>query len=617
MSASRNGELHKQSCLLNVYNRLLVDIGIASKVSFEPPDDVSVCWVLIEGPQLDKELLSYIEGNQDFPAFPEWIQPLSERFRLLKEPMILRYLRQALVFCYKAEFEPTNEQLQTAQKAFEAAEVDNSFWASHFSSDKSPDRVFTSARQTCSRVIANISWSQLVPAPGPGAVWPSCPVSEKSNWDTIYSSIEREYPFCHNYALLPSFWKEACYGNPYLTETTDITCNLVAVPKDSRGPRLICVHPKESIWIQQGQRDLLESAIESHPLTRGRINFRDQSINGSLALSSSSDGTMCTLDLKDASDRLTDTLVRYLFGGAYRWIGCARASRCRLLDGRHIRLEKYAPMGNCLTFPVQSLVFYSLVRAGIQRLYGIDCSDVYVFGDDIVFPSKYYDGAIRALASANLIVNTGKTFRKGLFRESCGVDAYNGEDVTPHRLKRYMLPSVTTAVSLCTMAKAMRMDGYLETSAFLYHIVAKDLGTLPLGNDPKAQGVYEYVNCDLEYLFHYGNVRFNRYFHRWEVPIRALESQKETRHRDDWYHLLDALLRLEGSSLHLRRSTSLSYTIHGEAELLPFGGVCSGRLVYPVPYREQLTYGWTPAQMRREVSSSHTACIAVGREDTV
>jgi hypothetical protein len=31
-----------------------------------------------------------------------------------------------------------------------------------------------------------------------------------------------------------------------------IEAKLIAVPKDSRGPRLICVHPAESIWIQQG-----------------------------------------------------------------------------------------------------------------------------------------------------------------------------------------------------------------------------------------------------------------------------------------------------------------------------------------------------------------------------
>jgi len=153
------------------------------------------------------------------------------------------------------------------------------------------------------------------------------------------------------------------------------------------------VHPAESIWIQQGQRQLLESRIESHPLTKGKIAFTDQTVNGKLALSSSKTREFCTLDLREASDRISCSLVKALFGPhTYEWMSCSRATHVKLLDGRVIELKKWAPMGNALCFPVESLVFFSLVVAGIRSHYGENCNDVYVFGDDIIFPSKYHNG---------------------------------------------------------------------------------------------------------------------------------------------------------------------------------------------------------------------------------
>jgi hypothetical protein len=610
---SGSGMVHMHSWLRNVYQCLLADIAMKSKVSLEAPGDISIAWLLTEGPSLDKLLLRWIEDGGEYPQFPTWLLPLTERFRALLRAEDLKSIRQLLVFCYKTELEPTNEQLRTAQAEYEAVEENNRYYAWLFDKgQKGPayNWLHSTARRFVSQVIANIPWSQISPSHGPGAVWPSCPASEKTNWDTINAGIDREYPYCDNFALLPNYWKEASWNNKYLSESDDITCNLVAVPKDSRGPRLISVHPKEAIWVQQGQRYLLEDAIHRHPTTRGRINFRDQSVNGKLALRSSSDGTLCTLDLKDASDRLTAPLVEYLFGGAYRWIGCSRATRCRLFDGKHIRLLKYAPMGNCLTFPIQSLCFWSLVRAGILCRYGVICNDVYVFGDDIIFPSKYYDGAIQGLVDSNLVVNVSKTFRKGLFRESCGVDAYNGEDVTPHRLKRYVLSRYSACQSVCTLAKAMRIDGYDKTSAFLYKYVSENIGMLPLSNNLMAQGIYEY-EPRLEITWRRGKTRYNVDLQRWESRIYMTRAQREHLSRDDWYHLQDGLNRLEH-----KYAPSASCT---DARPLPGdepGDVVRG-LEYTVPYCDRLVYGWTPLQKEGDSLPVGVSIVSLGSEKLV
>jgi hypothetical protein len=62
-------------------------------------------------------------------------------------------------------------------------------------------------------------------------------------------------------------------------------------------------------------------------------------------------------------------------------------------------------------------------------------SKLRVFGDDIAVHSRYFDAVCSGLEIHNLKVNRVKSFSKGNFRESCGLDAFKGVDVTPLRLR--------------------------------------------------------------------------------------------------------------------------------------------------------------------------------------
>jgi hypothetical protein len=557
-----------------LYKCLLADICRLGKVSLDTPETITDDWVLIEGPKLDKQLLSWLEHGGEYPPFPEWIKPLSERFRSSLDPLTLKYIRQLLLFCYKTEVAPTNEQLESAQAQFEETDRSIETWDTYFSTcSQAP--LFRKARQIVSSVIHRIDWSSIVPSHGPGAVFPPRAPHEKSNFRTIYTPIESYYPYYEYFNGLRMFHPNAAEAQRSVISVVDnIVANLVAVPKDSRGPRLICVHPAESIWIQQGCRRLLEAAITSNiSPCRGSINFTDQRVNGRLALSSSINREYVTLDLKEASDCISKELVRNLFGDyVYGILSCSRADRVRLLDKRVIELKKWAPMGNALTFPVQSLLFFSLVQAGILCRYGEYCSDIYVFGDDIIFPSKYYDGALGALIRSGLKPNIGKTFRHGFFRESCGVDAFNGVDVTPRRLKRYDTYSVTGAVSSCDLAKAMSMGGYTLTAEMMYREVQKHFGKLPLCNNPDASGLYRYESCDLATLIRYEpSLCYNRRFHRWVVKSFLVSGTNIRPDIDSWWNLQDSLVQI-------------AQKCDGSTE--------NSRLVYAVPRRERLVRGW-------------------------
>lgn len=601
--------------IMKAYTRLLADVCDKSEVPLAPPDDLQMAWVLHEAPALDKAILNWVETGFCYPSIPLWLEPLWQEFtcRAKREGTVclsdddplhlefvkhtdgtrpnrldrpagffLKLVRQSLLFGYKASFEPTNEQLNVSQEAFIDAERGIDAWNAWFTTNSK--HTHRTARRYIGKVIARCNWSEIIPKHGPGAVYPRRVPSAKGRFGTIYQSIEEVYPYYEYFEGLPNYWPDPREARKRedLIECDGIIANLVAVPKDSRGPRLICVHPAEAIWIQQGQRDVLERAIGRSPLTAGRIVFDDQTVNGGLALSSSASREYCTLDLREASDTISDELVRFLFGGAYKWIGCSRAGYSRLIDGRFIKLRKFAPMGNAITFPVESLVFWAMVRAGILARHGVDCGEVYVFGDDILFPSKYYDGAIWGLTSAGAKPNVSKTFRKGFFRESCGVDAFNGIDVTPHRLKEWESRSVTGLLSLCALAKNLRMDGFEYTASYLYSLVRKASGRLPLSNNPDTQGIYEFVDRGFDYLLrNEPSLSFDKRTHRWMISLQIPQQKVERLRTHARWHVQESLLGLSRS----RDKTAVS----SEARK---------GLVYPIPHRVSLKWGWSEVILR-------------------
>lgn len=216
----------------------------------------------------------------------------------------------------------------------------------------------------------------------------------------------------------------------------------VYVPKDSRGPRLISCEPLATQYIQQGLKNLIVPWIESHRLTKGRVNFTDQTINQRLAMQGSIDRSVDTLDLEDASDLVSLNLVQELFRGTILmpYLLAARTSSTRLPgSGDLLTLNKFAPMGSALCFPIEALCFWALASAVIHYRTGDPLRKaarrVYVYGDDIIVPAKNRRHITRYFADFGLKTNERKCCDGESFRESCGVDAFNGVNVTPTRIK--------------------------------------------------------------------------------------------------------------------------------------------------------------------------------------
>lgn len=221
------------------------------------------------------------------------------------------------------------------------------------------------------------------------------------------------------------------------------SARLVTVPKDTSSRRTITVEPCWNMFIQQGLNKILRENIEKDPVLRNCLTLSDQTPNQKLALEGSINGRWATLDLKSASDLLSYELVQFVFTRISPSF-CREVFGCRTSEVQNKYLRKFAGMGNALTFPVQSVVFALLAIAATASLgtkwprYGdvVRASrDVRVYGDDIIVRSDVADLVVDWIESFGLKINRKKSFTTGNFRESCGVDAFKGVDVTPVYLR--------------------------------------------------------------------------------------------------------------------------------------------------------------------------------------
>jgi len=400
----------------------------------------------------------------------------------------LKHLRQFLYFSYKLKLPYDSETENSVIEAFVStqAELDKL----EFGPEVEP--ILRKARAFISRLFDGFDVRDIIPRHGPGAVATGEAVGEKSNFSRLYTHTERMYPFTEYFVLGLNQVADQLDWIQSLENLEHGTAKVVLVPKDSRGPRLISKEPLELQWIQQGIQKSLYSWIEEHQITRGFVNFTNQSINRRLALSSSRTHRYATLDMKDASDRVTLKLVERLFSGTslYEGLLASRSAFTQLPDGRVVRLSTFAPMGSAVCFPIEALCFYALAVAVLHehgRANRRETPRVYVYGDDIITKIEDFDLLLRYFPLVGLRFNESKCCVSGSFRESCGCDAFRGIDVTPIRLRNTWSHrdqrDATELVSYVELSNSMYRAGYWGVASMIMDMVESRYGRLPYKDD--------------------------------------------------------------------------------------------------------------------------------------
>lgn len=353
------------------------------------------------------------------------------------KPVVVKSLLQVAFLAYKLELPFTRQQIHAKVEGFLNAERD----LRRLRLDAG-DPVICKARDLVTELFREFNPREILPGHGPGAL--ATGERNEGKWDfkRKYTNLHRYYPYYEYF--VPSRLALLNRIKRYRElETRDFAVSEMRfVPKDSRGPRIISMEPLEIQFIQQGLKTALYRHIERHPLTKGFVNFSDQSINGRLALSASADGQLATLDMKEASDRISLSLVRCLFHGT-ELLPALEAVRSQYVHlpkeagdygDKTLELYKYAPMGSAVCFPVEAVCFWALSVASILyeegRLNARKLPVVFVYGDDIVVETRHAKTLFEHLPCYGLLVNTDKSYTAGPFRESCGFDCFAGEVVT-------------------------------------------------------------------------------------------------------------------------------------------------------------------------------------------
>lgn len=370
-------------------------------------------------------------------------------------PNVVRIIRELTYLFYKYEIPCEQSLNDNAIEAFvqtddKIPEILNSDSYMDFITGK--DGVLPTCRGLLHLLFDGYDLGAFTPRQGPGAVARREKYAAKFTWE--YIPLRTAQVFGPEY-FYPD-WDRRIKEFADL-KSDEIPTRVVTVPKDSRGPRVISAEPKELIWLQLGVMGRIYDLVESHPLTRGYVNFRDQSINGRLALVSSKTQEWATLDLAEASDRVPLHLVEAIFPeDVLRYLLAARSKYTMVPTGRVLKLNKFAPMGSALCFPVLALVTWAVLRA-----HGLTC---YVYGDDIIVKRGETQLAIDALTRVGLKVNKDKCCSEGFFRESCGIDAYKGIDVSPVRIRTVWESRRSPAVyaSWLSYANSLYLRGYLR-----------------------------------------------------------------------------------------------------------------------------------------------------------
>lgn len=315
------------------------------------------------------------------------------------------------------------------------------------------------------------------PRHGPGAVATGEKGCEKGRFRRYYKALAAKYPYETYFFYNSTHLCDELGEYLSLEELEAGTAKVVLVPKDSRGPRLISCEPLEYQWIQQGQMRLLVEIIENHRHTRGLVNFANQQVNRDLALHSSLDGWNVTLDMKDASDRVSLRLVEELFPRTwFEALSASRSTHTRLPNGDIVPLRKFAPMGSAVCFPVEALIFWALATAAstyyrttVPLVLNNEPIRVYVYGDDIICNWADHPAIIQLLEEVGLKVNLDKCCTGSHFRESCGMDAYKGNDVTPVKIRARYTSSLAGMEypSWVSYANSLRSKGFSFASRYL------------------------------------------------------------------------------------------------------------------------------------------------------
>lgn len=461
-------------------------------------------------------------GHGRFPAFlQEFVERVFDREtgRLLDEPDIdsIQALRQITLMFAKMELPASPKRTRRAMDQFIECEKE----VRRANEDRLDEDLTAFIRigrllfgDVFMALDREIERHELVPRHGPGSTAERTLGNQKfrhSQWTRRLDSILPLGEYC-----LPNwrYW-EHLQGFDLLEPGDEPPVRVISVPKTLKTPRIIAMEPVHMQYAQQAIARSLVRLLESDGFRfKGLVGILDQTPNQRLAQEGSSQRSLATLDLSEASDRVSNRLVQHLLRPYTHLHDAVDACRTRQADvpGHGVqRLAKFASMGSALTFPIEAMVFSAIVFVGIERELSRKLGEkdiqallpqVRVYGDDIIVPADMAPAVSKALEAFGLKVNLDKSFWTGRFRESCGRDYYDGVDVSIVRLRTGIPTSPRDArevISYISFRNQLYKAGYWGVCRYLDKEIRGLIHHFPLVADTSpGLGRFSFLGYDTE-----------------------------------------------------------------------------------------------------------------------
>ncbi len=410
--------------------------------------------------------------------------------RLLDEPDVtaIFFVRQLCCFYKKILLPCSKERERSAYVKYIECENEVSAWTAAHRENSDTVREFARMCDLLwgpdlSDLDLKVHVGGLRPRHGPGATADKLYGNAKFDQQTWHTRLEEFFP-CGEYLIPNGGFFDRLDRVDFVEPETEMPVKVITVPKTLKTPRIIAIEPTCMQYAQQAILRELVSALERSSYLANSLGFTDQVPNQVLAREGSyNPGSFATLDMSDASDRVSNLLVCTLlrrFPHLAGAVAACRSTRADVPGFGIITLSKFASMGSALCFPFEAMVFLTIVALGIEKTLNRSVkngrelssllSRVRIYGDDIIVPVEYVQSVVNTLDAFCMKVNTAKSFWTGNFRESCGKDYYAGSDVTVTYCRR-MLPTSRRDVSEILSAVSLRNQlykaGCWETTAWL------------------------------------------------------------------------------------------------------------------------------------------------------
>lgn len=485
----------------------------------------------------------YIADYSECPGLCEELDAL--------QTAAVRAVRQVCYLFYKLDGSHSKESEKEVLDTFVTTDASLPKVTDVVPLSPSTERALENARLLIWKVLKGFDPWDIHPKHGPGAVATGEKCWEKMNFSRYYEKLDRVYPysdyFYYNYTHLVDNLEHL----ENLTECGEPTARVALVPKDSRGPRLISMEPLEIQWIQQGiHAELVREIEKPRGLASDQVNFTSQQVNRVLASNNSYYGHLVTVDMKEASDRVSAWLVKKLFpSNVYACMDACRSTITELPDGRSLELRKFSPMGSAVCFPVEALTFWALAVGSLTsaplRNDLVGAFPVWVYGDDMICSNTDFKVIRPIFEELYLKFNEDKCCTGRFFRESCGMDSFKLSEVTPLRVKAQWSTNLSPSALLAYVSyvNSLSAKGYTETANYLRQRITESFGSIPvIAAENKHPLAFVDKNTDPEVLLKAlrstFRTRYNKRLQREEVLLKTVTSHVIEHGEPDWNELL-------------------------------------------------------------------------------